>query len=267
MNDDLERMLDHAVAAVTEAGELIASMHARRAVDVDYKDGVEPVTSADLACDALLQQCVLGRYPRHRILSEEGAASDDLTGPVWVIDPIDGTANYARGHRYVAISAAFCVNGVAQVGVVHAPWLGETFTAIRGGGAHLNGTRIEPSAVTELARSVVSTGFPQRRDGIEPLVERVRRLLTQCQDIRRAASPALDICWVAAGRLDAHTESLAPWDVAAACLVATEAGAIRGRVTDRASTWPPDLCGDGLLVSAPGVHEDLKRLLAGIEGS
>jgi myo-inositol-1(or 4)-monophosphatase len=104
---------------------------------------------------------------------------------------------------------------------------------------------------------VVSTGFPHRRDGVDDLVERVHRLLTHCSDIRRGSSPALDIAWVAAGRLDAHTDAPHPWDVAAAGLIATEAGAVRSA----RGALPPDLRGAGYLVSAPAVHDDLAALL------
>ncbi|MBF9130798.1 inositol monophosphatase [Plantactinospora sp. S1510] len=252
-------VLPFAVDVAHRAGAILAELRGR--VDVEYKNGVEPVTEADLRSDALIREAVAATYPDHRVLSEEGAGPADLAGPVWVVDPIDGTANYARGHPYVAVSIAYAVDGVVRAGVVHAPFLHETFTATRGSGARLNGVPIRPSDPPDLRRAIVSTGFPHYKADLDPLVERVRRLLAGCQDIRRASCPSLDICYVAAGRLDAHTESLAPWDVAAAGLVAVEAGAVRSHLEP--DDFPPDLAGNGFLVAAPAIHGPLVRLLGG----
>jgi myo-inositol-1(or 4)-monophosphatase len=134
-----------------------------------------------------------------------------------------------------------------------------TYTAVRGCGARLNDGPIQPSAPPDLRHAVVSTGFPHHKGDLELLVDRVRRLLATCQDLRRASSPALDICYVAAGRLDAHTETLHPWDVAAAGLIAVEAGAIRSHL--ERSDLPTDLAGAGFLVAAPTIHDALAEIL------
>jgi myo-inositol-1(or 4)-monophosphatase len=231
-----------AVDAVTRAGARLRAA-AGRDRDVSYKDGVEPVTAADLACERLIVERLRASFPGHRVLSEESApagwADLDVTGPLWVIDPVDGTANFARRHPYVSVSVALAVDGVVRVAAVHAPFLGETYTAVRGGGAERDARPLAVARPAGLERAVVSTGFPHRRPDVGPLVERVRRLLVSCQDIRRAASPALDGCWVADGRLDAHTESMAPWDVAAAGLIAVEAGAGSGTCDRRRTGWHP----------------------------
>jgi myo-inositol-1(or 4)-monophosphatase len=249
-NDDLGAMLKRAVEVAHRTGELIVRYQAD--VAVDYKDGVEPVTAADLAADRLISQSLLAAFPAHRMLSEETAPADwittDFDGPLWVVDPIDGTANYARGHRYVSIAIALAIDGVVQLGVVHAPYLDETFTAIKGEGAHLNGAPIAASQPVSLDRAVISTGFPHQ--------------LTGCQDIRRAASPALDIAWVGAGRLDGHTETLHPWDVAAAGLIATEAGAIRSHLSVVPTGIPVDLWGQDVLFASPRIHDPLTQLLS-----
>jgi myo-inositol-1(or 4)-monophosphatase len=245
------------VEVAEQAGAAMIELSGR--VGAEYKDDVEPVTEADRYSDELIRAAIAARFPGHRVLSEEGDLITDLAGPVWVVDPVDGTANYARGHPYVSVSIAYVVDGVVQIGVVHAPFLRETYTAVRGGGAHLNGTVIRPSTTRDLRRAVVSTGFPHRKTDLEPLLERVRRLLAHCQDLRRAASPALDICYVAAGRLDAHTETLRPWDVAAAGLIAVEAGAVRSHLEP--ARLPADLAGDGFLVAAPTIHDALVNLL------
>ena len=138
----------------------------------------------------------------------------------------------------------------------------ETYAAIRGSGATCNGRPIWVSDVSELRRALVGTGFPHDRSDVTPAIERVRRLITNCQDIRRAGSPALDIAWVAAGRLDAHSESLAPWDVAAAGLIATEAGAVRGNLLQTESSLPPALRGEDFIVATPEIYEPLYKLLS-----
>ncbi|WP_159080499.1 inositol monophosphatase family protein [Nocardia suismassiliense] len=258
-------LLSFAVECAHRAGVLVLELVNSAARTVEYKRGSEPVTPADSRSDALIGALISERFPDHRILSEEAAWSkfrDDMRGPVWIVDPIDGTANFARGHRYYSISIAFCLNGTVQCGVVHAPSLGETFTAVSGGGAHLNGAPISVSGIADLSRSVISTGFPHNRDDISTLLARVGKLLTHCQDIRRAASPALDLCWVACGRLDAHTESLAPWDHAAGGLIAVEAGATRANLPGAVADWPNQLNGADLVVSAPGIHNQLMRLLS-----
>jgi myo-inositol-1(or 4)-monophosphatase len=246
-----------AIDLARQAGAVLADSRGR--IGLEYKDGVEPLTDADRQSDKLITETIGKTFPQHRVLSEEGARIADFAGAVWVVDPVDGTANYARGHPYVSVSIALAVDGITQLGVVHAPLLGETYTAVRGRGARLNDRPIRPSEPPDLRHAVVSTGFPHHKDDLGPLVDRVRRLLENCQDIRRTASPALDICYVAAGRLDAHTETLHPWDVAAAGLIAVEAGALRSHLEP--SDLPADLAGAGFLVAAPTIHDALAELL------
>jgi myo-inositol-1(or 4)-monophosphatase len=266
---ELSQVLTEAVAAVTEAGERIVAWSREGAFDVRRKQGAEIVTSSDLRSDAMLRARLGGRFPDHRFLTEEVAVEGqfDFTGPVWVIDPIDGTANYAHGHPYVSISAALAIDGEPVVGVVRAPFFDETYTAVRGGGASCNGQPIQVSATTELSRALVGTGFPHDRSDLTIALARVRRLLTSCQDIRRAGSPALDICWVASGRLDAHCESLACWDVAAAGLIATEAGAQRGNLLPGSPAMPQALRGEEFIVATPAIFTSLCALLRAHEDS
>jgi myo-inositol-1(or 4)-monophosphatase len=256
--------LDEAVTAATQAGEAIVELSRQGAYEVHQKQGSEILTTADLHSDEIIREHLEAKFPQHRFLSEEVLVEGDFdfSGAVWIVDPIDGTANYAHRHPYVSISVALAVDGEPCVGVVHAPFLQETYAAIRGFGATCNGHPIRVSEVSELRHALVGTGFPHDRSDIEPAIERVRRLVTKCQDIRRAGSPALDICWVAAGRLDAHTESLAPWDVAAAGLIATEAGALRGNLLPSASSLPVALRGEGFIVATPGIFEALRELLS-----
>jgi myo-inositol-1(or 4)-monophosphatase len=260
---DLERIRAEAVEAARRAGGLIVRWSIEGAYEVRAKQGTEIVTTADLRADQIIRDHLHSVFPDHRFVSEEDAVGGalDFMGPVWVIDPIDGTANYAHGHPYVSISVAFVVDGEPQVGVVHAPFLHETYEAIRGEGARCNGHPIRVSGVADMRRALVGTGFPHDRADLDRPIERVRRLLERCQDVRRAGSPALDICWVAAGRLDAHCESLGPWDIAAAGLIATEAGAVRGNLSPNTSPLPPALSGEEFVVATPRIFDDLCELL------
>ncbi len=260
---DLQLALAEAVAATARAGEVIVDLAHRRAFEVYAKAGTELVTTADLRSDEVLRDHLRASFPHHRFLSEEVASPEkpDFAGPVWIVDPIDGTVNYVHGHPYVSISAALAVDGEPQAAVVHAPFLGETYAAIRGQGATCNGHPIRVSQTRTLRRALVGTGFPHDRSDIAVSIERVRRLVSSCQDVRRAGSPALDICYVAAGRLDAHCESLPPWDVAAAGLIATEAGALRGNLRDAQSPWPQALRGEEFIAASPGLFEPLCGLL------
>ncbi len=258
---ELEQMRAEAIVAAERAGRLIVRWSLDRTYEVREKEGTEIVTTADLRADEIIREHLHSMFPTHRFVSEEVAGPFDFAGPVWVIDPIDGTANYAHGHPYVSISVALVVDGEPRVGVVHAPFLHETFDAIAGCGARCNGRPIRVSEASDLRRALVGTGFPHDRTDLTRPVERVKRLLEHCQDVRRAGSPALDICWVAAGRLDAHCESLGPWDIAAAGLIATEAGALRGNLSPNTSAFPPALNGEEFIVSTPRIFESLSELL------
>ncbi len=255
--------LEEAVAAVKQAGHLINALSCERAYEARRKFATELVTTADLRADQMIREHLAAKFPDHAFFTEETATEEmpDFSGPVWIIDPIDGTANYVHGHPYVSISAALVLDGDPCLGVVHAPFLDETYTAIRGAGAFCNGCAIHVSDVAELRQALIGTGFPHDRSSLDLPMARVRRLLSECQDIRRAGSPALDICWVAAGRLDGHCESLAAWDIAAAGLIATEAGASRGNLAPADSSLPAALRGEEFIVATPAIFDRLCEML------
>ncbi len=259
---DTADALAQASAAARRAGQVVVAMARDHSFEVSEKHGVELVTTADLRSETLIRDHLLSCFPEHRFLGEESGEEDsDFAGPWWVVDPIDGTANYAHGHPHFSISIGLLLDGEPLVGVVYAPLLDELYAAVRGQGATCNERPIHVSQTTELRRALVSTGFPHDRSAVEPAVERVRRLVTTCQDVRRAGSPAIDICWVAAGHLDAHSESLRPWDVAAAGLIATEAGALRGNLEPPPPGVPPMLWGSGFVVATPAIFNPLVGLL------
>lgn len=234
----------------------------------EMKGGLEIVTSADIAADRLIKKAVAEQTPGAQILSEEGERETiDWNEPVWVVDPIDGTVNYAYGHDYVSVCIAYVERGEVQASVVHAPFQRETFTALRNEGAWLNGAPIEMRQTDSLRFSLIATGFPYGKDDIEPIIERFCRMMRSCRDVRRLASAALDICWVACGRLDGCYETVHPWDIAAASLVAREAGVRRGHFTnvasDVAGDVPGELCGLDYLFATPAIFDELLAVLRG----
>ena len=180
-----------------------------------------------------------------------------------MVDPIDGTVNYAYGHDYVSVCIAYVERGEVQASVVHAPFQRETFTALRNEGAWLNGAPIEYRQSDSLRFSLIATGFPYGKNEIEPILERFCRVMRSCRDMRRLASAALDICWVACGRLDGCYETVRPWDIAAASLVAREVGVPRGHFTNVASDVPSELCGLDYVFATPAIFDGLLAVLRG----
>ncbi len=251
--------LDWIIALAQQAGELIR--RERHHLNCNYKHQTELVTQADVAADGMIHAALSNSFPSHAILSEELAPSATTEHEfLWVIDPIDGTVNYAHGHPQVAVSIALYHHGNAVLGVVHNPFLQETFAAQAGRGAWLNRERIQCAATDDLRRAIIATGFPYHKDDVPTLVARLQQILSHCADIRRLGSAALDICWVACGRLDGYYESVKPWDFAAARLIAIEAGAKAGHYIEPPA-GNPELCGEHLLVSAPAIYSQLRSLL------
>lgn len=267
---DFEKILGLATQAAIKAGELVVEMRSKRSVLVDYKAERNLVTSADLAAEKLIVSMIQSTFPVYHILSEEQfpqiEARTLYEGGTWVIDPVDGTTNYARGHLHVGVSIAFAWNGAVECAVVHAPFLHETYTALRGKGARLNSQPLQVNRDVTLGKALVGTGFPYERDNLVGLAQRVAAILEHCQDLRRIGACSLDISWIAAGRLDAFYESVSPWDMAAATLIAREAGALATNLYPRPANTsiPSDLDGQKLLVAAPPIFEELRTILNGL---
>jgi len=261
----LDDILALAKEAALEAGKLIADKRQSGDIHQQYKDKQELVTSADIAADKLIIQKIKTHYPDHRILSEETytdkSQAKDLNKPIWIIDPIDGTVNYAHGHFMVAVSIAFAVEGEVKVGMVHNPFLDETYSSIIGQGSFLNGEKLDVSHQKSLRKAVIATGFPYDKSTVPEIMKRTEKVLMHCQDIRRLGSAAMDICWVANGRLDGYFESLSPWDFAAARLIALEAGATCGHFTPVPDDIPSCIHCDNLLISTPEIYQELDDLL------
>ena len=265
MQNNVFEWLDFAKQLAVKAGEMIVAARADSTFVRDYKMDHELVTTTDIAVDQYICSNIHTRYPSHCILSEESSPTLDLASvsestPVWVIDPIDGTVNFAHGHHHVAVSIGLYVGNERILGVVHAPFLEECYWAIKGEGAYCNGKSLLVSGAKEPRNALVATGFPYQKDALLPILERVSRILHHCQDVRRNGSAALDLCWVASGRLDAYFESVKPWDMAAGTLIAEEAGALVGRYLQSSDRWPDVVNGEGLLVSTPGLFEAMLAL-------
>jgi len=258
-------ILDFAKAVAVQAGDMIVLERENGPLQREFKGGHELVTRVDLQADELITDLIKRRFPEHRILSEELAPEmDDVSsarGSLWIVDPIDGTVNYAHGHFQSAVSIAHVVEGRITVGVVYNPFSGELFWAETGQGAYLNQARIEVARESDLQRAIIATGFPYEKSRLEPMIRRVGAVLRHCADIRRLGSAALDICWVAAGRLDGYYESVSLWDFAAAQLIAIEAGARYGHFSEVPQDIAPQFYGEDILIANPVLFPLLRDLL------
>ncbi len=253
-------------ALAEQAGRLIQQERlALGGLQSSYKDGVELVTHADVKADHFISDAIRAAYPGHRILAEETAPDmrdiSHYQGPLWIVDPIDGTVNYAHGHFQSAVSIAYAEQGRVQCGVVCNPFVSETFHAQRGMGAYLNDVPIRVGTKTALNRAIVATGFPYIKSDMTPLVRRLALVLNECADIRRLGAASLDICWVAMGRLDGYYENLSVWDFAAAQLIAREAGARYGHFKPVPEGVSEEFHPDNILVANDALYPQLLDLL------
>ena len=220
-------MIEIAVAAARAAGE-IQRRHWGGTFAVRHKGAVDLVTEVDLACEEAIREVLARRAPGTAVLGEEtgvtGGGSDSDTDR-WVVDPLDGTTNFAHGYPVFCVSIAWEQAAETTLGVVYDPTRDELFQAERGRGALLNGTGIQVSAISALVDSILATGFPYDRATNPRNYAEFRHLTQHTQGVRRSGSAALDLAYVACGRLDGFWEpGLQPWDLAAGCLLVTEAG-------------------------------------------
>lgn len=230
---DLQSYLDLATSIAREAAGIVAEGAGRAREHVGTKSTLtDMVTEVDHASEELIVRRIREACPDDGIIGEEGSSREGTSGATWVIDPLDGTTNFLYGFPAFAVSIAVEVAGEAVVGVVHDVARGEVFAAAKGRGATLNGRRIATTGKRELETALVATGFgyaPERRRRQAALVAEI---LPRVRDIRRAGSAALDLCWVACGRLDGYFEQgIQHWDWAAGVLIVREAGGRCGWVT------------------------------------
>jgi len=264
--DDMYSDLDIAIqASQAGAATIAAILQDGGSLDIRHKGRHDLVTRADTASEEAIISVIQSAFPDDEILGEEGVS--DSHGPpstvhgqrTWIIDPIDGTTNFAHGVPFYGISIGLWERNQPIAAVVHAPALGETFTASLDGGAFLNGRPIRVSGITDPEMALMGTGFPYRDlDLLDDYMRIFRRLMRETQGVRRPGSASLDLCYVAAGRYDGFYEyGLAPWDVAAGGLIVKEAG---GMVTDWTSgdNW---LHGKRIIAANSAIHEYLSKCI------
>lgn len=225
-SDESRRLLRDAVEAARRAGAVLRAMFRERPEGRIKSSLRDLVTAADLAAERVILDLIAERHPDHSWQSEEAGAREGPSPYRWVVDPLDGTSNFAHGFPHFCVSVAVVRDGRSCVGVVYDPMRGELFTATAGGGARRNARRIAVSAVETLDRAMVTTGFPyeppEHRTAAAALTARV---IERVQMLRRSGAAALDLAYVAAGRLEAHWEfGLSLHDVAAGLLLVAEAG-------------------------------------------
>ena len=256
----MDALLALATDLAREAGALALQMRAGIGVLDTKSSPTDDVTEADRAVEQLLVTALRAARPDDGILGEEGAGIEGTSGYRWVVDPIDGTVNYLYGVPQWAVSIGVEDPSGAAVGVVYDPAKDELWQAVRGSGATLNGVPLRCSAVTSLSAALVGTGFgyDERRRARQAVV--LPTLLPAVRDIRRLGAGSLDLCSVAAGRLDAYYEQgLAPWDLCAGGLIATEAGALVTGLRGAPAGAPL------VLAAGPGVHGALHDLLVSFD--
>ncbi len=225
-------MIDFALALAKDAGRVLLTHFGKvRSGAVGYKGRVDLVTAADLEAEEVVVSAIRTRFPEHGVVAEERLPETGSPEHRWIVDPLDGTTNFVHGYPFFCVSIALEIAGEPHLGVVHAPLLDETYHAVRGEGAFLDGRPVRVSETDELIRSLLATGFPYDRWRLERnnLAE-FCELTMATQGVRRSGSAALDLAGVASGRLDGFWEfALKPWDVAAGSVLVREAG---GDVTD-----------------------------------
>lgn len=246
-------------AARAGAKVLMSRLNKLKRSNISKKGKHDWVTDADKASEKAILAVLRKAFPGHSIKAEESAPGEALQDRQWLIDPLDGTVNYMHGFPMFCVSIAFVERGRLEAGVVYDPVREELFTARRGHGAYLNGKRLRVTRCKKFEEALISTGFPFRmKEKMDLYIGSFRRVFLHTGSIRRAGSAALDLSYVACGRMDGFWEmSLAPWDMAAGALLIREAG---GAVTDFQG-GPRFLQTGHVMAGNPAIHGKLARLL------
>lgn len=253
---ELERYLESAIEMAKGAGEIQLRYFRSNNLKADTKlNAFDVVTVADKESERFIKSYIQEHFPEHGIISEESGADHSERDWRWVVDPLDGTTNFNNGLPVFSVSIALEFKGDAIVGVVYAPYLGELFHAVKGGGAYLNDKPIRCSEKSALDSAVVATGMPYDR-AVNPdnNLKEIERVVCRVRGTRRLGSAAIDLCYTAAGFYDAYWElNLNRWDVAAGVLIAREAGAAVESIRENRNY--------SLLASAPTLIERFRSLL------
>jgi myo-inositol-1(or 4)-monophosphatase len=253
------RLLATAIEAVIRAGD-IQMQYVDSGFQVSHKGTIDLVTEADVAVERMFRTMIADRFPDHTILAEEFGQDASTCGAshCWVFDPIDGTNNYAHGLPIFCSSLALEINGQGEIGAIYDPTRQELFVAERGGGAFLNGRPIHVSKAGSLVESMLVTGFPYDiHTRVPEIVGLFAEFVGRARAVRRLGSAALDLCYVAAGRMDGFWEQdLKPWDISAGTIIVEEAG---GRVTDFAGE-PYTSRRHQLLATNAAIHDEMLKV-------
>jgi myo-inositol-1(or 4)-monophosphatase len=251
---DLDQVMRTAVRAAYRGSDVLRSRFGNLST-IGKKGPSDLVTDADMASESEIIAAIQASFPDHAIVAEESGVRNGSAAFRWLVDPLDGTVNYAHQVAFFAVSIAFEADGDVRLGVVLNPVNGELFTAQAGGGARLNGLPIRVSPETRVSESLLATGFPyDLGDGFDAMRNRFLRCLKAARGIRRMGSAALDLCYVACGRFAGYWEDhLQPWDTAAGILMVREAG---GTVTDF-SNQPSGAAAGEVLATNGHIHRDM----------
>ena len=254
---------DFAVSIAQEAGAILRDGWGR-VHHPERKGRIDLVTEYDRRSEALLLARVRARFPDHAILAEESGASGATAGFRWLIDPLDGTTNFAHNYPFFCVSIGVECSGELVAGVVHDPVRGETFAAAAGLGATLDGRPIHVSDIARLEDALLVSGFHYSiRERPEPTFTLFREFLMRAQGVRRDGSAALNLCYLACGRFDGFWEArLSPWDMAAGVLLVREAGGLVTNFSGKAFR----LEGHQILAANPGLHAAMRDVIAAVPG-
>lgn len=256
---DRARFQSFAIEAARAAG-LVLLTKAKQGFSVEYKAAVNLVTDADRAAEECVVSAIRSTFPHHRLLAEEGGAMATNASPYqWIIDPLDGTTNYAHGFPFYSVSIGLEYAGHCVLGVVLDPVRNELFTAELGRGAYLNGVPIRVSTIDTVNKALLVTGFSYDiRDNPDNNLDHFSRLSLRAQGVRRTGSAALDLCYVGSGRFDGFWEvKLQPWDMAAGLVVLREAGGLA--TSFQKGTF--SIYGQQLVATNGRIHEEMLALL------
>ena len=216
----------HVASEASRKAGAILKAHFGSIHTIRKKGAIDLVTDADLQAEKAILQLIRKHFPDDQIIAEESGSQGESHERIWIVDPLDGTTNFAHGFPFFAVSIAFQEKGETVLGIVYNPYLEEYFEGVKASGAFRNGQRISVSETREIGESLLATGFPYDiRENAAGVLELFRRFITRAQGVRRPGSAALDLCYVACGRFDGFWEQgLQPWDTAAGALIVKEAG-------------------------------------------
>ncbi|MDP9052715.1 MAG: inositol monophosphatase [Acidobacteriota bacterium] len=252
--------LDSATEIALQAGALLRQYFERR-VRFELKGDFDLVTVADRASEKFIVEQLSSRFPGHSILAEEGGGHESSSEYRWYVDPLDGTTNFAHGYPVYNVTLALEKAGEVIAGVIFDPSRNELFTAEKGAGAFLNGARVYVSRTKEVNESLFSTGFPSRRRHQDVNIHFYYQMAMQSHGVRRGGAAALDLAYVACGRLDGYWEfGLSPWDMAAGKLLVAEAGGVCLDMTGA----PHRLSSPHILADNGAIHEEVVTLFSRI---